>query len=178
MYEIIKNKIEDVIKENPPDAVLFSGGIDSSAVLYHSVKENPNVMGITVGIKGKETSDITYSQLVAKHLGIENHHIYYADPQEVKKLVETSVRVLKSFNPEWISSTTTLLLGTMYAKKQGLHSISSGEGADDLFGSFPFFTNWKGSKEDLSKTIEQRLSEITVMSDVIAKSMNMKYIAI
>ncbi len=177
MYESIIEKIDDVIKKNPPEAVLFSGGIDSSAILYHSAKNNPDVMGITVGVKGKETSDIIYSKLVAEQLGIKNHHIYYAEPQEVKKLIETSVRILKSFSPEWISSTTTLLLGTMYAKKQGLHSISSGEGADDLFGSFPFFRNWKGSPEQLSKTINQRLDEITVMSDVIAKSLNMKYIA-
>lgn len=177
MYEFIKEKIEEAIKVNPPEAVLFSGGVDSSAILYHTANENTNVMGITVGVKGEETSDIIYSKSVAKQLGIKNHHIYYAKPEDVKNMVEMSVRVLKSFNPEWISSTTTLLLGTMYAKKQGLHSISSGEGADDLLGSFPFFTNWKGSMEDLSKTIEQRLKEIVVMSDVIAKSIGMNYIA-
>lgn len=177
MYEFIKERIEEVIKDTPPEAVLFSGGVDSSAILYHAAKENPNVMGITVGVKGKETSDITYSKSVAKQLGIKNHHIYYVEPKDVKSMIETSVKVLKSFNPEWISSTTTLLLGTMYAKKQGLHSISSGEGADDLLGSFPFFTNWKGSQEQLAKTIKQRLEEIVVMSDVIAKSLNMSYIA-
>lgn len=177
MYEFIKERIEEVIKNNPPEAVLFSGGVDSSAILYHAAKERSDVMGITVGVKGKETSDITYSKSVAKQLGIQNHQVYYVEPEKVKKMVETSVKVLKSFNPEWISSTTTLLLGTMYAKKEGLHSISSGEGADDLLGSFPFFTNWKGSSEQLSKTLEQRLQEIVVMSDVIAKSMNMDYIA-
>lgn len=177
MYELIREKIEESIKNNPPEAVLFSGGVDSSAILYHSVKENPDVMGITVGIKGKETSDIIYSKSVAKQLKIKNHHIYYVEPEDVKKMVETSVKVLKSFNPEWISSTTTLLLGTMYAKRKGLHSISSGEGADDLLGSFPFFTNWKGSSDELAEVIEQRLNEIIVMSDAIAKSMGMDYIA-
>ncbi len=177
MYEFIKEEIEKVIKNNPPDSVLFSGGVDSSAILYHAVKENPNVMGITVGVQGKETSDIKYSKLVANQLGIKNHHIYYVSPENIKRTVETSVKILRSFNPEWISSTTTLLLGTMYAKKQGLHSISSGEGADDLFGSFPFFTNWQGTQEDLAKTIEQRLKEIRIMSDVIAKSIGMTYIA-
>lgn len=177
MYEFVKERIGEVIKNNPPEAVLFSGGVDSSAILYHAAKERADVMGITVGVRGKETSDIAYSKYVAKQLGIKNHQVYYVEQEEVKKIVETSVKVLKSFNPEWISSTTTLLLGTMYAKKEGLHSISSGEGADDLLGSFPFFTNWKGSQEQLSKTLEQRLQEIVVMSDVIAKSMNIEYIA-
>ena len=177
MYENIKEKIEEVIKENPPESVLFSGGVDSSAILYHVAKERPDVMAITVGVKGKESSDIIYSKSVAKQLKIKNHHIYYVEPEQVKMMVETSVKILKSFNPEWISSTTTLLLGTLYAKRQGLHSISSGEGADDLLGSFPFFTNWKGTKGQLENIIKQRLGEIVVMSDVIAKSMKMNYIA-
>ena len=177
MYNQIREEIEKVLKNETPESVLFSGGVDSSAILYHSHKYNPDVMAITVGVKGKESSDIEYSKLVADKLGIQNHHIYYVEPEIVKNMVETSVKILKSFNPEWISSTTTLLLGTMYAKKNGLNSISSGEGADDLLGSFPFFTNWKGTLEELDTTIRTRLNEIVIMSSEIAKNMNMKYIA-
>ena len=177
MYENIREKIEEVIKRKTPQAVLFSGGLDSTAILYTAKKYNSNVMGITVGVEGKETSDVEYSKLVAKALGIENHQVFYVTPQTVKGMVETAVRILKSFNPEWVSSTTTLLLGTMYAKKQGLKSISSGEGADDLLGSFPFFTNWQGSLESLDRTIKDRLKEIVVMSKEIAKSLKMEYIA-
>lgn len=176
MYENIRNQIDKVIKDNIPEAVLFSGGVDSSAILYTAHKYNPDVMGITVGVEGKESLDIEYSKIVAKELGIKNHHIFYAKPKQVKDMVETSVKILKSFNPEWISSTTTLLLGTMYAKKAGLKSISSGEGADDLLGSFPFFKKWKGDYKSLDKAIQDRLNEIVVMSDVIAKSMKMEYI--
>lgn len=177
MYDALVKLIDNAIKEETPEAVLFSGGVDSTAVLYHAKKYNPNVMGITVGVEGKETSDIIYSRQVANDLGIKNHQIVYIKPEQVIDIVKAAVKILKSFNPEWISSTTTLLLGTMYAKKCGLHSISSGEGADDLFGSFPFFRSWKGDYESLDKTIIDRLKEIVVMSDVIAQSMNMKYIA-
>lgn len=177
MYSNLVNLIDNVISREPPDAVLFSGGIDSTAVLYHAQKYNHNVMGITVGVQGKETSDLVYSRRVATSLNIKEHHVFYVSPEKVKNVTEMAVRILKSFNPEWISSTTTLLLGTMYAKDHGLTSISSGEGADDLFGSFPFFLNWKESLETLDTAIKDRLREIVVMSDVIAKSMNMKYIA-
>jgi asparagine synthase (glutamine-hydrolysing) len=134
-------------------------------------------MGITVGVKGKESLDIKYSKIVANELEIENHHVFYVEPQKVKDMVETAVKILKSFNPEWVSSTTTLLLGTLYAKKNGAKSISSGEGADDLFGSFPFFKNWKGDYKSLDNAIKDRLNEIVIMSNLIAQSMNMQYIA-
>lgn len=177
MYKNIRQQIDNVIKENPPESVLFSGGVDSSAILYTAHKYNPNVMGITVGVEGQKSADVEYSKMVANELEISNHHIFYVKPQQVKNMVETSVRILKSFNPEWISSTTTLLLGTMYAKNAGLNSISSGEGADDLLGSFPFFKNWKGDYKSLDKVLKNRLDEIVIMSDVIAQSMQMKYIA-
>ena len=157
MYNNLKIKIDQAIKQNVPDSVLFSGGIDSSAVLYTAHKYNPDVMAITVGVKGKETSDIKYSKMVAKELGIKNHRIFYVEQEKVKELVKTSVK--------------------MYAKHKGLKSISSGEGADDLLGSFPFFKNWKGDLKSLDEVIRKRLDEIVVMSDVIAKNIGIEYIA-
>lgn len=177
MYDNITQKMDVAIRKEVPEGVLFSGGIDSSAILYHAHKYNPNVMAITVGVKGKENPDVEYSKQVAKQLGIQNHHIYYIEPEKVKSIVETAVRILGAFNPEWVSSTTTLLLGTMYAKRQNLQSISSGEGADDLLGSFPFFTNWKGDNSSLEKVIKDRLKEIVIMSEIIAKNLKMRYIA-
>ena len=35
MYNNIRKKIDNVIKKDIPDAVLFSGGVDSTAILYH-----------------------------------------------------------------------------------------------------------------------------------------------
>lgn len=177
MYDKLREKIEKTIKENTPESVLFSGGVDSTAILYHANKYNPDVKAITVGVEGKENPDITYSKKVAKELGIKNHEIFYVTEKQVKSMVDTAVKILGSFNPEWVSSTTTLLLGTMYAKKAGLKSISSGEGADDILGSFPFFTNWKGNEKDLEELIKTRIKEIVVMSDLIAKNLNMEYIA-
>ena len=76
MYNQIVKTIDNCIKKETPQSVLFSGGIDSSAILYHCSKYNKDVMGITVGVKGKETSDIKYSKLVAKEMGIKNHQIF------------------------------------------------------------------------------------------------------
>lgn len=177
MYDYIRNALDSVIKKNTPEAVLFSGGIDSASILYHAHQYKQDVMAITVGVQGKQTLDIEYSKAVAKQLAIKNHHVVLVTPEQVKNMVETSVQILQSFSPEWISSTTTLLLGMQYAKKEGLKSISSGEGADDLLGSFPFFTNWKGDYESLDTILKKRLEEIAIMSDLTAKSVEIEYIA-
>ena len=138
MYNI-REKLQEAIKNNVPEIVLFSGGIDSSAILYESNNYNKNVKAITVGIKENNSDDIRYSSLVSKKLNIDLL-VYEVNKNYVLSKVDDAVKILKSFNPEWISSTVTLLLGIEYAKKNGFKKIASGEGADDLFGSFPFLS--------------------------------------
>lgn len=48
--ELVK-QMTKVIKQLPPESVLFSGGVDSSAILNTAFKYNPSVLGITVGVK-------------------------------------------------------------------------------------------------------------------------------
>lgn len=169
MYDEIIGVLRESIRQNPPDAVLFSGGPDSSLILALAREVNPDVVPITVGIKGEQSSDVEYSKEVAKKMGVTNHEIYYVTKEQVHSVVELAVNAMKSFNPECISSATTLLLGTMYARKKGLECIAGGEGADDLFGSFPFFKKWEGTLESLDKAITTRLGEVGIMSEVVAK---------
>ena len=176
LYDNVRKSIMDAVKYDTPDAVLFSGGVDSTAILYESFNINKDVVGITVGVKGSESSDIYYSKMVATELGVK-HYIYYVEKKDILKTVETSIKIMKTFNPEWISSTTTLLLGMKCAKKLGLKSISSGEGADDLLGSFPFFRNFEGSNEELNFLLEKRLDEIDLMTDMISKYIGIRSIA-
>ena len=170
MYNIREN-ISEAIKKNPPEIILFSGGIDSSAVLYESMKYNKDVKAITVGIKENNNEDILYSKYVASKLNVDLL-IHEVDKKYVLSKVDEAVQILKSFSPEWISSMVTLIIGIEYAQKLGFKKIGGGEGADDLFGSFPFFKSYNGSKEDLEYIINTRFKDISVMTNIIAKAYN------
>lgn len=170
MYNI-RESINESIKKNTPEIILFSGGIDSSAVLYESMKYNKNVKALTVGIKENNNEDILYSKLVASKLNIPLL-IREVNKQYVLSKVDEAVKILKSFSPEWISSMVTLIIGIEYAQKLGYKKIGGGEGADDLFGSFPFFKNYNGSKEELEYIINTRYDNIKVMTNIIAKAYN------
>ena len=172
MYKKMRKIIKKVIKQNVPDCVLFSGGIDSSVVLYESKLINENVVGITVGVKENNCDDIKYSKFIAEKLGIKLL-VYEVDRNYILSKVDEAIKILKSFNPEWISSTITLLLGIEFAKENGFKNVGSGEGADDLFGSFPFFKKYDGNEEDLDKIIDLRFRNIPVMTDEIASYFNM-----
>ena len=169
MYEGLRSEISEAINKNDCDAVLFSGGIDSSVVLYENYLKNSSIAAITISVKGKENSDEKYSKIVSKKMGIKNHFICYVTEAEILKHIEESIRLLKTFNPEWISSTVTLLIAANYARKKGYKKISGGEGADDLFGSYPFFSNWNNKYIYLEEAIINRYNEKSSMSDLEVK---------
>ena len=175
MYEGLRSEISKAINKNDCDAVLFSGGIDSSVVLYENYLKNSSIAAITISVKGKENSDEKYSKIVSKKIGIKNHLICYVTEAEILKHIEKAILLLKTFNPEWISSTVTLLIAANFARKKGYKKISGGEGADDLFGSFPFFNNWNNKYISLDEVIVKRYNEISTMSDLVVKSVGLDF---
>lgn len=172
MYDDLRNIIRSTIEARPPDAVLFSGGVDSSVIAYEVSRINPNFEAVTVGVDGLLNSDVEYSRLVAKQLNFKNHIIKIVTDEDVLKATRKAVSILKSFNPEWICSTITLLLST---EKNTEKIYSTGEGSDDLFGSFPFFDDWDETLMPLTEAIEKRLEDIKVMSRCIFEHENIKY---
>jgi len=63
------------------------------------------------------------------------------------------------------------VLGLLFkAKKHKLKSVMTGEGADDLFGSFPVMLDWKYSENELINFINTRIRDIDVMTQKIAKN--------
>ena len=172
MYSEIIESLNRVIQSNVPDAVLFSGGIDSSCILYESKKYNKNVKAIVVGVKENNNSDIMYSKLIADKLNVQLN-ICTIDKKYILSKIDDAIKIMKTFNPQWISSTITLLVGIEYSKKMGLKKIASGEGSDDLFASFPFFIDFNGTKSELDNIVNMRIEEIDMMTSKIAAFYNL-----
>lgn len=172
MYDDLRKALHEAIAKTPPDTVLFSGGIDSSVIVYEAMAANPDVEAVTVGVERFHNSDVEYSAHVAKALGLKNHTVRLVTDREVVQSASKAVRLLKTFNPQWISSTVTLLLSV----DAGADRVyATGEGSDDLFGSFPFFRNWDNGRMPLERAIEARLNDISIMSERIFRHEGVRY---
>lgn len=160
--------LEASVARMRPDGVLLSGGIDSSALAYVGARTNPEIVAVTVATSGADSPDTAYAKLVAKELGLQRHVIAEIAPDEFDGLVRKVVIGLQNFSVHWVTAATVLYKGLERAKQEGLASVLTGEGSDDLFGTFPVMQNWKHSPEELVGFIATRMQDIDVMTGRMA----------
>ncbi|HOK00819.1 MAG TPA: asparagine synthase C-terminal domain-containing protein [Candidatus Pacearchaeota archaeon] len=168
--------LDETIKNNCPDAVLLSGGIDSSVITLLGKKYNKNLKVITV-IKNKINSpDQKFAKIVSRKINIKTHLFVTINDEEIPRLIKKVVLILENFNIYWVSAGIVLLKGLGIAKKNDIATIATGEGSDDLFGSFPVMLNWKDDDDSLKEFINIRMKDINVMTEKIANYLGIKII--
>lgn len=164
LFTLLKNSVNNL----KPDSILLSGGVDSSTLAYLGQKTNQNITAITVATCGTESPDVIYAKQVAQALEIKNHIIVEIDQNEIDIIVHKVVIGLANFNVFWVSAAVVLYKGLEAAMQHGLNNVLTGEGSDDLFGTFPVMQHWKGSPEELIAFINIRMKDIDLMTSRMA----------
>lgn len=162
-----------VIKRLPengqPLGVFVSGGLDSSiiAALIHQQRRDVVYYTLTSG----SAEDGYYVQSLADHLGLpELRSVSLPDEAELDHLIRTLVYTTESFNPSIISNGLCTYLLARAARQDGLKVVLSGEGADELFGGYHYFTAdapWHSTRMQLladMRNTELRRVDLTSMA--------------
>lgn len=168
--------LDKTIKNNCPNGVLLSGGIDSSVISFLGKKYNKNIKAITVIKNNIDSPDQKFANIISKELNIKEHFFSTINDKELSKLIKKVVLVLENFNIYWVSAAIVLYKGLERAKENNINSIATGEGSDDLFGSFPVMLNWKNGDDSLKEFINIRMKDIDIMTKKIANSLGIKII--
>ena len=174
--EDLYQRIRDSVHQNPSDAVLFSGGIDSSIVLNHNFEVNPDILPVTVAPKEGQADDERFSKIVSEKIGAQPPKIKRIDEADMERNLDKVISSLGTFSEEWVASGLTLYFGVKGAKQEGASTISSGEGSDDLFGSFPGFLNWQNSQRELKELLERRIEDIDLMTRAASSNFDVEYL--
>lgn len=132
----LRNALKVKIEESAPDAILFSGGIDTTvlALLAYEQKEIPL---ITVILREAEGPDLEYSTAVAKELGAL-HHIRFFDVHEAERAARETMKILGSFEPIEMRNSLAIYLGLELARDLGYSRVMTGDGADELLAGYDF----------------------------------------
>jgi asparagine synthase (glutamine-hydrolysing) len=127
----LRHNLTEALRRNQGDCLLFSGGIDSGILAYLC----PQVKALSVTLEGAG-EDLVYGSALARDLSLD-HQIITISIQEALSALRAGVKILESFDPA-LPNDLAVYFGMREAKRQGLRSIMTGDGGDELFAGYPY----------------------------------------
>lgn len=144
------NSLEDVcaqirlltdkaVKRNLTDGILLSGGLDTSILALMASKYR-KLAAFTVAFKNAPAPDIEYAKLIASRF-MMNHQIHVFDEEEMLPAIQNVVKTLKVFDPMTVRNSVAIYIGLELVKENGVKSIMTGDGLDELYAGYSWFFN-------------------------------------
>ncbi len=146
----IRQLIDKVVKKNLTEGILFSGGLDTSIVAFAASKYT-RLEAFTVAFENSPALDLEYSKLMANLLKMD-HKIQFFGEDEMHSAIQDVIKILRVFDPMDVRNSVAAYVGLKTAKENGIKSIMTGDGLDELFAGYSwlFSLNEKELKEYLS----------------------------
>jgi len=133
--ENIRLLLEEITMQCDANWIAFSGGLDSS--ILAQIKKKSGLNAITIIAKDFLASDLQYSQIVAKHIGIPLE-LKYVNIDEMLSAVENTIKILKNFNDIEIRNSIVSYLYLNELKEKSVTKVITGDGADEIFAGYNF----------------------------------------
>ena len=139
-----------------PIGCLLSGGLDSSiicALVNQSMiqKTGKPVHTFSIGFEG--STDCYYARMVAKHLGTVHHEVIVT-PQDMIEAIPEVIRLIESYDTTTVRASTPMYLLCKYISQHtDVRVVFSGEGSDEVSGSYLYFHQAPNEKEFHEETL-------------------------
>jgi asparagine synthase (glutamine-hydrolysing) len=127
----IKENIGASLRRNQSDGILLSGGIDSGILSYLS----PQAKAFMVMLED-HGEDRHYVTMLAERSALDLH-VKQVGIEEALSALPDVIKLLQSFDPA-LPNDLAVYFGIQEAKRQGIASIMTGDGGDELFGGYPY----------------------------------------
>lgn len=163
----VREIIGRVVERNLADGLLFSGGLDTSVIAYEASKHKL-VTAITVAFKHGVAEDLYYAKKAAEFLGI-NQEVYVFDVEELLKVAEEVIAILKVFDPMEVRNSIPVYIGLRRAKVMGLGDVMTGDGLDELFLGYPWLFHLP--EDELNRRLVKMWEEMQFSSIPIGKAL-------
>ena len=151
--ENIRSLLEEITIQCDANWIAFSGGLDSS--ILAEIKKDSQLNAITIIAKDFLGSDLQYSQIMSKHIGIPLE-LKYVDINEMLNAVENTIKILKNFNDIEIRNSIVSYLYLNALKEKNITKVITGDGADEIFAGYNFLVKKDHSelKDELKRMKE------------------------
>ena len=161
--------LDEVISQCEADWISLSGGLDSS-IIGHFIKDR-SPKAIVVITEDFIASDLSYSQIVSKHLGIPLE-IHNVSTEQILDGIKNTIKILKNFNDIEIRNSVVMYVSLDVLNKKGVKSVLTGDGADEIFAGYNFLL--KKSETELTDELNRIKKIMHFSSQEIAKKFGIK----
>ena len=137
--ETLYNSVKKRLLSDRPVGALLSGGLDSSIIvsLMCKMMKPENIKTFSIGFEG--SPDLIAAEKVAHYLGT-NHTSVVVTEQEMLTAIEPTIQQIESYDTTTVRASVPMYLLSKYIKeKTDIKVILSGEGSDELSGSYLYF---------------------------------------
>lgn len=150
---LLSNAVNKRLLSDRPIGCLLSGGFDSSLITALVAKSfsKGELCTFSVGLEG--SVDLKYAKQVADYLGTRHHQVILTEESMFNAIPEV-IRKLETYDTTTVRASTPMYLLSKYIKENtNITVIFSGEGADELSGSYMYFHNAPSEKEFSDETL-------------------------
>jgi len=171
MNESIKNirlLLEEITIKCDANWIAFSGGLDSS--ILAEIKKEQNLNAITIISKDFLATDLSYSQITAKHIDIPLE-IKYVDIDQMLGAIESTIKILKNFNDIEIRNSIVPYLYMNALREKNITNVITGDGADEIFAGYNFLL--KKDHNELKNELKRIKKIMHFTSQKIANKLGM-----
>jgi len=169
MDEFIKNcrvLLEKITMQYDANWIAFSGGLDSS--ILGQIKKDQDLNALTIIAKDFIGTDLSYSQIIGKHIGI-HLELKYVSINEMLDAIKGTIKILKNFNDIEIRNSIVSYIYLNALKKKNITKIITGDGADEIFAGYNFLV--KKDHDELQKELTRMKKIMHFTSQKIANEL-------
>jgi asparagine synthase (glutamine-hydrolysing) len=149
--------LAESVERNRADALLLSGGLDSSILASLLCPEYSVAAGF-----GTDAPDLAHARRVAGKYSKRHVEVIF-DQNGMAGLVEQVIQIFKTFDPIEIRNSAVALAGIEQAKGDGHFTIMTGDGGDELFAGYNYLARYYSDMQRLDSEL-RRLWQIMLFS--------------
>ncbi len=171
--EIIKKILTDAVikRSKKKNALLFSGGVDSSTIAIIMKNKGIHFTCYSVGLKG--SPDIEYAKRIARDYNLKVR-IKELKEEEIRNAIEKVKKIIMTDNKVEIAIATVSYFALNMIKEK---NVFTGLGSEDIFAGYQRYLNALKEKKDINEECWNGL-KTTYERDLIRESRLAKFFGI
>lgn len=154
--ERLHRLLDDAVSASGADAILLSGGLDTSIVATLAASQGQRPKAFCVSVADAPSPDEDYARSVAARLGLELQILRPRLSQLVERMPE-ALRILRTFDPMELRNSVVIHWALEAAARAEVRTVLTGDAADELFAGYSYMFNMA---EELLAVYRRHLNEV------------------